>query len=145
MDTYVFFVRRAAIAFVILGSCLCASICLISLLVPGTRLSISASDNRLPAVVGAITFIGFALVGLYYATLKIEVGPQGLRVKSLFSDRQTRFEDIATVSDHSALRNRTLEVRSVTGRRVLNISSTGLPGYGQLVLLLEDRIRKPVK
>jgi hypothetical protein len=145
MDTQVFHVRRSVIAFVISGSCLCASICLFGLLVPDTRFSILASDNRLPALLGAITFVGFALLGIYYGTLRIEVGPQGLRVKSLLFDRQTRFDDIATVRDHGSLRNRTLDVRSVTGRRILNISSTGLTEYGKLVWLLEDRIRKPAK
>ena len=84
---------------------------------------------------------GCAVFGIYCRSLEITVDLDGLRVASLFGERKTRFDGIGQVLDRETGRWRTLEVKARTGKRLLRVTSSFLPGYPELVDLLDDGTR----
>jgi hypothetical protein len=89
-------------------------------------------------------FLGCAAMGLYLKTLKNTVDDTTLSVSSVFGHRNTLLRDIASVSVTNSGQWRTMDVRDKHKKRILYITTTGLPRFDELAdsisANLHDRI-----
>jgi hypothetical protein len=95
-------------------------------------------DAPVAFMVGEITTFGFGVLGIYCLTLRIRVDADALSVSSVFGKRATRLSDLVSVADKQTGRYRSLRVTDSRGNQVLNVTSSFLGDYDELVGLLQS-------
>ena len=131
------FVTRPAIAwFITIGSLFLLTANLVSYFHLFTS---KPAPNNVPIfiILGDVTFIGFAVLGIYYKTLKICVDDKNLCVSSLFGSRKTPLRYISSVVVKNNGQWRTMDVHDARGRRVLYTTSS-LRDFDDLADVLSD-------
>jgi hypothetical protein len=87
-------------------------------------------------VAEAATFM-MGLYGVYLITLRIRVDDAGFTLASVWGKRAVLFDQIGSVTDKVTGTYRTLDVKTLAGKRVLYLGSSFIPDYAALVNLIQ--------
>jgi hypothetical protein len=98
------------------------------------------SNIPISAYFGEALFLGCTAMGLYLKTLKITVDDTTLSVSSFFGRRNTLLRDIGSVAVINNGQWRTMDVRDKRKKRILYITTTGLPRFDELADLLSAHL-----
>jgi hypothetical protein len=94
-------------------------------------------DAPVAFIVAEPAIFGFGLIGIYYLTMRVRVGAHALSVSGIFGNRTTQLSDVAAVIDRQTGRFRTLRAIDWNGKKILNVTSSFLGDYDELVGLLQ--------
>jgi len=95
----------------------------------------------LSLMLGELLFFFFGLYGLFCIVMRIRIDSQSIRVKTIFRSRVTHFRNVRVSLDKLTGRFRTFDVINDQGKRILHVTSAFFPNYGDLVELVEERVR----
>jgi hypothetical protein len=102
-------------------------------------------DAPVAFIVAEPAIFGFGLIGIYYLTMRVRVEAHALSVSSIFGNRVTQLSDVADVIDRQTGRFRSLRAIDRNGKQILNVTSSFLGDYDELVGLLQAAAERNVQ